>query len=93
MVGDRSPEVIGRPEDWLNTDGKALRLYGKDGILGADGICLVDFWESTLQRGIVSRVPRPRGSLPVPLRNRLASPSHTRSDLCASQQSFKECPR
>lgn len=49
----KAPELIGKPSDWLNTDGKALHLYGPGGLLepGADGkkhhIVLIDFWEYT----------------------------------------------
>jgi thiol-disulfide isomerase/thioredoxin len=48
-VGSRAPELIGGAPDWLNTDNKALRLYGKGGLLGAPDVAavLVDFWEYT----------------------------------------------
>jgi thiol-disulfide isomerase/thioredoxin len=35
-----APQLIGQPEDWLNTDGKALKL--KQGT-----VYLIDFWEYT----------------------------------------------
>jgi thiol-disulfide isomerase/thioredoxin len=43
----RAPELLGRPQDWLNTGNKALRLYGQGGILETSGVCLIDFWEYT----------------------------------------------
>lgn len=45
----KAPELIGGPEDWLNTDGTALRLYGKGGLLQSDTVraIVVDFWEYT----------------------------------------------
>ena len=46
-VGDRAPELAGTPGDWLNTGGKALRLYGKGGLLDENHLCLLDFWEYT----------------------------------------------
>jgi thiol-disulfide isomerase/thioredoxin len=47
-AGPKAPELIGTAVDWINTDGKALKLYGPDGVL-SDGhhIVLVDFWEYT----------------------------------------------
>jgi thiol-disulfide isomerase/thioredoxin len=48
-VGSKAPELIGGAGDFLNTGGKALRLYGKDGLLssGAVDAVLIDFWEYT----------------------------------------------
>ncbi len=48
-VDSKAPELIGGAGDWLNTGGKALRLYGKDGLLtsGAADAVLIDFWEYT----------------------------------------------
>ena len=49
----KAPELIGQSSDWLNTDGKALHLYGPGGLLqpDADGkthhVVLIDFWEYT----------------------------------------------
>jgi thiol-disulfide isomerase/thioredoxin len=49
----KAPELVGQPADWLNTNGQALHLYGRGGLLepAADGkvhhIVLVDFWEYT----------------------------------------------
>ncbi|MCC6443895.1 MAG: redoxin family protein [Armatimonadetes bacterium] len=43
----RAPELSGQPEDWLNTNGKALHLRGKDGLLNQRRVVLVDFWEYT----------------------------------------------
>ena len=49
-----APELIGKPTVWLNTDGKALKLYGSQGILqhnpyapGKKAVVLTDFWEYT----------------------------------------------
>lgn len=46
-AGSTAPELIGRPGDFLNTDGKALRLYGPGGLLKKPSLVLVDFWEYT----------------------------------------------
>jgi thiol-disulfide isomerase/thioredoxin len=43
----KAPELIGDPSDWLNTDGKALHLYGSGGLLSAGHCCMIDFWEYT----------------------------------------------
>jgi thiol-disulfide isomerase/thioredoxin len=45
--GSKAPELIGGPQDWLNTEGKALKLYGPGGLLSEKRICLIDFWEYT----------------------------------------------
>lgn len=42
----RAPELIGRADDWLNTNGAALKLYGANGLL-KKGPVLLDFWEYT----------------------------------------------
>jgi thiol-disulfide isomerase/thioredoxin len=46
-VGSKAPELIGSPHDWINTGGKALKLYGPGGLLGSKGVCIVDFWDYT----------------------------------------------
>lgn len=46
-VGRRAPELIGGPGDFLNTNERALRLYGENGLLAQNACVLVDFWEFT----------------------------------------------
>jgi thiol-disulfide isomerase/thioredoxin len=52
--GQTAPELIGKSDMWLNTGGKALELYGPNGLLAADPyapgkkpVVVVDFWEYT----------------------------------------------
>jgi len=46
-IGLKAPELVGSARDFLNTDGKPLRLYGGGGVLDGHHIVLVDFWEYT----------------------------------------------
>ncbi len=45
--GSMAPELIGGSNDWINTEGKALRLRGANGLLANGGVVLVDFWDYT----------------------------------------------
>lgn len=46
-AASKAPELIGAPQEWVNTDGKALSLYAPDGKPAADKVYLIDFWEYT----------------------------------------------
>jgi thiol-disulfide isomerase/thioredoxin len=46
-VGLRAPELIGGPDDFLNTNKRILRLGGESGLLRLKGPVLIDFWEYT----------------------------------------------
>jgi thiol-disulfide isomerase/thioredoxin len=40
----KAPEFIGETADWINTNGKALRLYGTEGILAQKKAIVLCFW-------------------------------------------------
>ncbi|MBW3623957.1 MAG: redoxin domain-containing protein [Armatimonadetes bacterium] len=45
--GSKAPELIGSPQEWINTGGQALKALGPGGLLKANGPILIDFWDYT----------------------------------------------